>query len=76
MAGRVSLPQQIEEVERELAERERVYAGLDSRDPRHRSQRAYCMQRMVAVRRTLAWLERHERVLKQRCPEMFGGDLT
>lgn len=72
MARRVSLSQQIEEVDRELDQRASVYPRLVSAGKLRLSVSQYHMERMEAARATLAWLQRHERTLRQRCPDLFG----
>jgi len=61
---RVSLPQQIEEVEREIAMREdvykRKYAGRDA------SRGEFHLNRMRAVLQSLRWLADNELLIKQR----------
>jgi hypothetical protein len=49
----ISLQQQLEEVERELAQRVRSYKWLDKSDPEHKLLREFHMRRMQAVRQTL-----------------------
>ncbi|CAA0087024.1 Uncharacterised protein [Starkeya nomas] len=57
---RVALGQQIEEV------------GIIARRKMGPSLAEYRTRRLEAVKRTLLWLQRHEDMLRQRCPEMFG----
>lgn len=52
----LSIGQQIEEVEYELAQRERVYPRIVAKEPRRRSEMAYHVARMEAVKRSLEWL--------------------
>lgn len=63
---KISLNQQLEEVERELGERKTVYARIASSHPSKRSQLDYQMARMQAVRDTLVWLrDNRTRVLEE-----------
>jgi hypothetical protein len=63
----VSLSQQIEEVERELAMRRGVYAKFVGRQRAHAE---YYMQRMQAVLETLRWLQNHEELIRKAVSEM------
>ncbi|HSI41801.1 MAG TPA: hypothetical protein VLA00_14755 [Xanthobacteraceae bacterium] len=74
MARRISLNQQIEEVQMELDKRRSVYPRLVSSKKLGASLAQYQMDRMEAVERTLLWLRRHERTFRQRCPEIFGDE--
>ena len=66
---RVSLAQQIEEVDREIAMREDVYKRKYT--GRDQSRGEFHLTRMRAVRLTLAWLAENELTVKQRLAE--GG---
>jgi hypothetical protein len=63
---KISLAQQIEEVDRELALRKDVYEVAVSKAKMRRAVADYHMGRMVAVRNTLAWLQANEALIKQR----------
>lgn len=60
----VSLAQQIEEVERELELRRRVYPHQVARGQMRQSIADYHMARMQAVLRTLQWLRANEDAIK------------
>lgn len=60
MTRRFSLAQQIEEVDRELDQRGKVYPNLIRRGKLSRAQADYHVDRMKAVRATLLWLQAHE----------------
>lgn len=72
--ARFSLSQQIEEVERELEQREKVYPGLIAKRRLGSSIADFYVGRMHQVLRTLKWLRRNEALLRQRCPELFGEE--
>jgi len=61
---RISLNQQIEEVDYELDQRARVYPGLAASKKRRQSELDYHVARLQAVRATLAWLSTHEVEIK------------
>lgn len=61
---RVSLAQQIEEVEREIALREDVYKRKYT--GRDQSRGEFHLNRMRAVQQTLTWLAENELLIKQR----------
>jgi hypothetical protein len=66
-ATKVSLGQQIEEIDYELAQRRIVYARIKDRaGPGSLKAREcdYHMARLRAVRDTLAWMQRHEAELR------------
>jgi hypothetical protein len=56
----ITLNQQIEEVERELAMRRQVYPNLKG----SKAQKDYQMLRMEAVHKTLRWLRENEALIK------------
>lgn len=60
----ISLNQQIEEVQRELDQRAKVYPRLNAKGtlPRHIGD--YQVQRLQAVRTTLQWLKENEKLIK------------
>ena len=57
---KISLNQQIEEVEYELSQRASIYPRLNEREPRRRSERELHVNRMKAVKQTLEWLRENE----------------
>ena len=57
---KISIAQQIEEVDRELALRKRVYPVEVSRGRMRKSIADYHVARLEAVRNTLAWLQANE----------------
>ncbi len=63
---KLSLAGQIEEVDRELVERRRVYPRLVATRKLRESQGQYQIQRLEAVRATLLWLQANEPLIKQR----------
>jgi hypothetical protein len=62
----MTLNQQIEEVDRELAYRAHVYPRLVSSGKLRQSIATYQVDRLKAVRATLVWLQKNEQVLKHR----------
>lgn len=69
---RVSLNQQLEEVERELGLRRDVYARLATTKPGTRSQNEFFMARMQAVAETLRWLIKHKDKIVEHVQKMEG----
>lgn len=61
---KISLRQQIEEVETELTMRSHVYPRLVSQKKMRQSDATYRTARMEAALRTLKWLERHKEIIK------------
>jgi hypothetical protein len=61
-----SLTAQIGEVDRELAERKRVYERLVAQRKLRQSHADFQMAHMQAVRDTLAWLLENENLIKHR----------
>lgn len=66
MTINVSLAQQIEEVEREIALRKRVYPHQVSSGKMRQSVADYHLGRMQAVYRTLLWLQENEEAIKRK----------
>lgn len=64
---RVSLNQQIEEVDRELHVRKRLTRWGSMTE----SQCAYCTERLQAAGKTLRWLRDNEALIRERYPELF-----
>lgn len=64
--SKISLNQQIDEVEHELSMRKRVYPGLVSRAKLSQVKADYHMDRMRAVKATLEWLRDNEAEIKRR----------
>lgn len=64
--SKVSLNQQIDEVDHELSMRKRVYPGLVSRSKLSQVKADYHMDRMRAVKATLEWLRDNEAEIKRR----------
>lgn len=64
--SRVSLRQQIEEIDRELEQRAKVYPRLVASGKLRQSMADYQVARLVAARASLAWLAQHEATIKQR----------
>lgn len=60
----VSLNQQIEEVDRELAQRARVYPRLVGQGKLRQSVADYHVKRMQAVKATLEWLRDNEAAVR------------
>lgn len=56
----ISLAQQIQEVERELDQRSKVYPRLVSKGGMRQSEADYHTARMNAVLNTLRWIRKHE----------------
>lgn len=63
---KVSLNQQIDEIDRELAQRRDVYPRLVATGKLRESIAAYQTKRLEAARDTLAWLAKNELLIKQR----------
>jgi hypothetical protein len=63
---KMSLAQQIEEVDRELALRARTYPIEVAKGKMRKSVSDYQVARLDAVRRTLAWLRDNEATIKHR----------
>lgn len=70
---RIALAQQIEEVATTLDERRSDYDQKIARRKLGVSLAEYRTRRLEAAQRTLQWLQRHEEAIRQRCPELFGG---
>ena len=60
----ISLAQQIDEVRRELHERERVYARMYAKGTLRPSLGEFQVERMKAVLKTLLWLKENEEKIK------------
>jgi hypothetical protein len=63
---KISIDQQIEEIERELDERSRVYPRLIAKGTLRKSVAEYHVERMKATLATLMWLRDNELLIKQR----------
>lgn len=63
---KISIGQQIEEIDYELAQRRQVYPRIASSGGRKASELEFHVQRLEAVRATLTWLQEHEALIKQR----------
>ena len=66
MASKVSLNQQIEEAEREMGLRRKVYPALVARGKMRASEADFFVERQQAIIDTLSWLQDNEDVIKQR----------
>ena len=64
---KVSLNQQIDELDREL----KVRSGLRKWGSFSEAQCEFLTARMQAARRSLDWLRRNEGLIRERCPELF-----
>ncbi|MDR6952644.1 hypothetical protein J2X65_002003 [Ancylobacter sp. 3268] len=73
MARRLSIGQQIEELETTRDERKVQFDQRVARRQLGMSLAQYRTDRFEAALRTLRWLERHEAMIRQRCPELAGG---
>lgn len=69
--ARFSLNQQIDELEREQRERRNVYARLVASGKLRQSVAEFQTERLAAAIRTLQWLEKHEQIIRERCPDLF-----
>ena len=69
MSHRISLNQQIQAAQREVALRQSVYPGQVARGKMRQAEADFHIETMGAVQRTLEWLADHERVIKQRLSE-------
>ncbi len=56
---KISLPQQIEEIEYEIGMRKQVYPRRVSAKKMRQSEATYHIERMEAVLKTLRWLEKN-----------------
>ena len=63
---KISLSQQIDEIDRELKQRAKVYPRLAATAKLQGSVAEYQVARLKAARDTLAWLAENERAIKQR----------
>ncbi len=68
-ARKISIIGQIQEVDYELEQRKRVYARLVSSGSMRQSEADEHVERMLAVRSTLVWLQENELLIKQRLAE-------
>jgi hypothetical protein len=68
----ISLNQQIEEVERELQMRRKVYPSIKG----SQAQKDYQMLRMEAVHKTLRWLRENEALIKGMLSKVAGDEHT
>lgn len=66
MSQKISIGQQIEEVEREIALREGVYKRMVSNGQMRQSKADFFMDRIRAAHVSLCWLRDNEPVIKQR----------
>ncbi len=64
MTGKISIAQQIEEVDYELDQRKDVYGRMDARGVPGKSAREFHVTRMRAVKSTLEWLRDNEERIK------------
>jgi hypothetical protein len=63
---RISLSQQLDELDRELAQRASVYPRLVSSGKLRQSIADFQVARLAAVRESIRWLAENERAIKQR----------
>ncbi len=63
---KISLTAQLAEIDRELAERERVYDRMVKTGKLRQSRADFQMVRMQGVRATLVWFLKNEPFIKQR----------
>lgn len=61
-----SLNQQIDEIDRELAQRRDVYPRQVATRKLRESHAKFQMERLEAARATLVWLQQNENLIKQR----------
>jgi hypothetical protein len=61
---KISLAQQVEEIDRELERRKHDYPRLISRKKLRQSEADYQTERLWAARATLEWLQEHEDYVK------------
>ena len=71
---RISLAQQIEEVQRELDYRKTVYPRMYAKGTLRTSVGQYQEQRMQAVLETLLWLKKHEQQIREGMTREVKGD--
>lgn len=70
---RRSLGSQIVELQRERAMRQRVFQGMVDKGSMKPDEMAYRIATIDASIRTLTWVQKHQNLIRQRCPELFGG---
>lgn len=63
---RISLNQQLEELDRELQQRGQVYPRLIAQGKLRQSIADYQLARLCAIRESIKWLADHEAMIKQR----------
>jgi len=63
---KISLAQQIEEIDRELEQRQSVYQRLVSSGKLRQSIADYQVARLEAAKKSLQWLQENELTIKQR----------
>ena len=73
MARPLSIGQQIEELETTREERRVQFQQRVARRLLGMSLAQYRTDRFDAALRTLRWVQRHEAMIRQRCPELLGG---
>lgn len=64
MTQKISLNQQIDELDREIEQRRTVYPRLVAQGKLRESIAAYQTDRLKAARTTLAWLAEHETTIR------------
>lgn len=65
MTRPVSIAQQLEELDYELAQRAKVYPRIAAKEPRRKAELEYHVARLQAARTTLVWLRDHRAQLVQ-----------
>ncbi|WP_411035721.1 hypothetical protein [Shinella sp. BYT-45] len=64
MAGKISIIGQIAEIDREIAEREKLYPRLVREGRMKEEQRVMLMDRILAIRATLMFCREHEAAIR------------
>jgi hypothetical protein len=73
MAGKISIIGQIAEVDREIAERQKLYPRLVREVRMKEEQRVMLMDRIIAIRATLMFCREHEADIRAWMAEKKGG---
>lgn len=72
--ARFSLSQQIEEVGDMLRRCETEYPVLVAKRKLGASISQYRLDRLRAALHTLIWVAKHEKTIRERCPDLFPGE--
>lgn len=73
MAGKISIVGQIAEIDREIAEREKLYPRLVREGRMKEEQRVMLMDRIHAIRATLMFCREHEAAIRAYMADKKAG---